>query len=127
MHERPGKGVDGAGPGGLTGSRGGRDWLVLDGRQSAHHSKGDVLYSLAGFGSIGVCHRITRFTRLISDIMAPDTALELSIEQLIGALNEKLFMECERVQAAMPPVSRALVAKLSAKVQYRGLKVNLRH
>ena len=60
--------------------------------------------------------------------MALDTTLELSIEQLIGALNEKLFMECGRVQAAMPPVSRALAVKLSAKVRYRrGLKVNLRH
>jgi len=49
--------------------------------------------------------------------MASDTTPELSIEQLISALNQRLFMECERVQSAMPPVSRSLVAKLTCEVQ----------
>ena len=45
-------------------------------------------------------------------MIVPDATLELSIEQLVGALNKKLFMECAQVQSAMPPMSRALVATL---------------
>lgn len=51
-------------------------------------------------------------------MMVPDAALELSVEQLISTLDKKLFMECTRVQAAVvPPMSRALVATLTAEVQ----------
>ena len=58
--------------------------------------------------------------------MVPDPTLELSVEQLISALNEKLFLECTRVRAAIPPIlSRALVATLSAEVQSQILKRNL--
>ena len=51
--------------------------------------------------------------------MTPDAALELSIEQLINALNKKLFMECSRVHSEMQPMSRALVTTLSAEVRRR--------
>ena len=46
--------------------------------------------------------------------------LELSsIEQLISALNKKLLKECARVQSAMPPESRGLVATLASEVRSR--------
>lgn len=56
--------------------------------------------------------------------MTPDAALELSVEQLIDALNQKLFMECTQARAAMPPRSRALAATLTAKVRSRILQQN---
>ena len=62
---------------------------------------------------------------LTATMMASNAALELSVEQLISALNKKLFMECTRVQVAMPPMSQALVATLNAEVQSQGLKRNL--
>jgi len=46
-----------------------------------------------------------------------DTVLELSVEQLVTALNKKLLMECTRVQSAVPPPSRAFVATLTAEVR----------
>ena len=49
--------------------------------------------------------------------MIPDVVLGLSVEELIGALNKKLTVECTRVQSTMPPVSRALVATLAAEVR----------
>jgi len=55
-------------------------------------------------------------------MMVPDAALELSVEQLISTLDNKLFMEYARVQAEMPPMSRAPVAKLTAEVQSQDLK-----
>jgi len=48
-----------------------------------------------------------------------DAALELSIEQLIGALNKKLFVECAGVQSMMLPTSPSLVAKLASEVWSR--------
>ena len=57
--------------------------------------------------------------------MTHDATLELSVEQLIHALNKKLFMEYTRVQAAIPPIPRDLVATLSAEVRYRDLKGKL--
>ena len=54
--------------------------------------------------------------------MTHDVALDLSIEQLIGALNKKPFMECARVRSAMPPRSRILMAMLTAEVRYQELK-----
>lgn len=45
--------------------------------------------------------------------MTPDAILELSIEQLIGALNKKLFMEYSRVQSVM---SRSQSVTLAAEV-----------
>jgi len=50
-------------------------------------------------------------------MIVPDATLELSVEQLISALNKKLFMECTRVQAAILPMSRVPVAALTAEVQ----------
>jgi hypothetical protein len=47
----------------------------------------------------------------------PDAILELSVEQLIDALNEKLFMECARVQAQVPPISRDSVAAVAVEVR----------
>ena len=60
--------------------------------------------------------------RFISVIMTPDAALELSVEQLIDTLNKKLSIECTRVQSAMPPTSRALVATLTAEVRAQELE-----
>ena len=50
-------------------------------------------------------------------IMTLDPVLELSLEQLVRALNKKLLMECTRVQSAMPPPSRALVVTLTVEVR----------
>jgi len=55
-------------------------------------------------------------------MMVPDAALELSVEQLISVLNKKLFMECTRVQAAIPPIPRAPVTTLTAEVRSQDLK-----
>ena len=41
--------------------------------------------------------------RFTCDHITPDVALGLSIEQLIGGLNRKLFMKCTRVQGQEPP------------------------
>ena len=49
--------------------------------------------------------------------MTLDPILELSVEQLIRALNEKLFMECTRLQSTLSPASRVLVDVLTAEVQ----------
>ena len=49
--------------------------------------------------------------------MIPNIALELSIEQLIDALNEKLFTECTKIESTTPPVSRTRVATLAAEVR----------
>lgn len=67
----------------------------------------------------------TRLSRLIPTMMVPDAALELSLDQLIGALDRKLFMECGRVQSAMPPTTRALVATLTAEVRSQDPRENL--
>jgi hypothetical protein len=58
--------------------------------------------------------------------MTPDPILELSVEQLVRALNNKLFMECTRVQSAISPASPALVATLAAEVRSEELKPNPR-
>ena len=59
-------------------------------------------------------------------MIVPDATLELSIEQLVGALNKKLFTECAQVQSAMPPMSRAQVATLTAEVHSQEPRGNLR-
>ena len=59
-------------------------------------------------------------------IMTSDTIIELSVEQLVRALNNKLFMECTRVQSAISPASPALVATLAAEVRSNELKPNPR-
>jgi len=58
--------------------------------------------------------------------MTPDPVLDLSVEQLISALNKKLFMEYERVQSTVPPASRALAARLRAEVRSDELKTDPR-
>ena len=52
--------------------------------------------------------------------MALDSVLKLSVEQLIRALNKKLFTECTKVQSTVPPASSALVATLRAEVSTSG-------
>ena len=58
--------------------------------------------------------------------MALDVALELSVEQLISALNEKLFTEFASVRSKVPPASRTSVAGLTAKVRSGELKAHSR-
>ena len=58
--------------------------------------------------------------------MALDVGPELSIEQLIGALNKKLFIEFTSVQSTLPPASPALVAALTAEVWSSELKTHPR-
>ena len=58
-------------------------------------------------------------------MIVPNPTLELSLEQLIGALNKKLFTEFARVQSAMLPMSRAQVATLAVEVWYQKLKRNI--
>ena len=54
-----------------------------------------------------------------------DSVLELSVEQLIRALNKKLLMECMGIQSTLPPTSRALVDMLTAEVRPNELKGSL--
>jgi len=54
--------------------------------------------------------------------MALDAALELSVEQLVSALNKKIFMECTRVQLTAAPATRTLVAALAAEVWHGELE-----
>jgi hypothetical protein len=49
--------------------------------------------------------------------MVPDIVLELSVEQLVSALNKKLFMECARVQAQVLPIPRDAVATVAVEVR----------
>lgn len=56
-------------------------------------------------------------TVFIPTTMSFDPVLELSVKQLIRALNEKLFMECKRMHLAMPPVSRTLATNLASEVR----------
>jgi hypothetical protein len=58
--------------------------------------------------------------------MTSDPILELSVEQLVRALNNKLFMECTRVQSTISPASTILVATLAAEVRSNELKANPR-
>ena len=46
-----------------------------------------------------------------------DETHELSIEQLISALNKKLLVECTQVQAAVSPMSRIPVGKIAGEVR----------
>ena len=50
-------------------------------------------------------------------MMVPDVVLELSVEQLINALNKKLFMERARIQAQAAPISRDSVPTVAAEVR----------
>jgi hypothetical protein len=67
--------------------------------------------------SVGRVTKITHLPSLTAIMVIPDAALELSLDQLIGALDRKLFMECGRVQSTISPTSRALVATLTAEVR----------
>ena len=58
----------------------------------------------------------------VTTTMALDVALELSVEDFIGVLNQKLFMECTKVKSTVPPTSRALVATLTAEVRSSELR-----
>ena len=73
------------------------------------------------------CGKVKRLPRLTATMMVSDAALELSLDQLIGALDRKLFMECGRVQSAMPPKSRGLVATLTAEVRSQYPKESLEY
>ena len=68
---------------------------------------------------------LSRGYQLTATMIVPDAVLELSVEQLISALNKKLFMECTQVQAAIPLMSRTLVATLTAEVRSYDLKRDL--
>jgi len=79
-------------------------------------------------GTILTQVRVIRYRqRSTTTTMMSGTALELSVEQLIGALDKKLFMESTRVQSAMPPMSRAQVTTLTAEVQPQEPRGNLRY
>ena len=49
--------------------------------------------------------------------MTLDAALELSLEQLISILDQKLFGECTRIRSTTLPASRVLVAAFTSKVR----------
>ena len=53
--------------------------------------------------------------------MALDVALELSVEQLISALNKRLLIEFTGVESKVPPLSRTSAAALTTEVQSRKL------
>ena len=78
-----------------------------------------------GIKTAGASNSNNRDTTSILTTMNPEVALELSVEQLISALNKELFMEYTRAQSAISPTSRALVATLSAEVRPQESKVNL--
>ena len=92
------------------------DWPWLDGTDLG---KIRLLAFENGNGSIKLqLHWLRLYSQNIaSTTMFPDIVPELSIEQLIGALNKKLSTECTRVQSALPPESRALVTTLAAEVR----------
>ena len=50
--------------------------------------------------------------------MALDVALEFSVEQLISALNKKLFTEFTSVRMKVPYATRTSVATLATEVQW---------
>jgi len=56
--------------------------------------------------------------------MALDVALELSVEQLISALNKKFSIEFTGIRSKVPPVSRTSVAALIAEVRSGELKTS---
>ena len=61
--------------------------------------------------------------------MTPDVVLELaveelSVEQLISALNKKLFIELTTVQSKVPPASRTFTAASTAEVRSDKLKTH---
>jgi len=58
--------------------------------------------------------------------MTPDTTLELSLEQLINALDAKLFGECARLRSVLPPTPRTPVAAFTTEVRLRELNGNTR-
>ncbi|KAF9784702.1 hypothetical protein BJ322DRAFT_863274 [Thelephora terrestris] len=49
-------------------------------------------------------------------MITPEQILELSVEQLIKALNKKLFMECAKVQAQVPPIYRDSLATVAVEI-----------
>ena len=57
--------------------------------------------------------------------MALDVALELSVEQLISALNEKLFTEFTSIRSKVPHASRTSVAALTTEVRSGELMAHL--
>ena len=62
----------------------------------------------------------------IAAIMSLDSVLKLSVEQLIRALNERLFVECKRVELSVPPVSHASVTKFTSEVRSNEPHTDLR-
>jgi hypothetical protein len=61
-------------------------------------------------------------------MITPEQILELSVEQLIKALNKKLFMECAKVQAQVPPIYRDSLATVAVEVSSQeSVKVHLRY
>ena len=54
-------------------------------------------------------------------IMTSDASLELSLEQLISALDKKLFGECARIHSTLLPTPRTLVAAFTAEVRLQEL------
>ena len=54
-------------------------------------------------------------------IMTSDASLELSLEQLISALDKKLFGECARIRSTLLPTPRTLVAAFTAEVRLQEL------
>ena len=59
-------------------------------------------------------------------VMTPDATLELSLEQLISALDKKLFGECARIRSTIPLAPRTMAAAFTAQVRFRERKGNPR-
>ena len=83
-------------------------------------------------GPLAPVHYLNTFPKVTSYwlttiVMTSDLALELSIEQLIGALNKKLFVGCARVPSATPQMSRTLVATLTIEVRLQELEGSLEY
>ena len=87
------------------------------------YHKPTVLVSLAPVNRRGALSDLRGC--MATTAMTPDYAIELSIEQLVGMLNKKMFMECVRVQSAMPPMSRAQAATMTAEVRSQELEEDL--
>ena len=63
-------------------------------------------------------------TVFVAPTMSLDSALELSVEQLIRALNKKLFMEWKRVQLSAPRASCTLATKFTSEVRSNEPQMN---
>ena len=68
--------------------------------------------------------KFARLSRSAAAVMVPDP-LSNPLKQFVNALDKKLSAECARLQSAIPPTCRALVATLTTEVRPHGVMGSL--